>query len=81
MKLWKVLAAHGFRKIREHPLKGDGKENEIMGRSRATKPTLAQKKLITQAGLRVSNWLVIRDEEKELCLVNRGSGKTRKVLK
>lgn len=52
-----------------------------MGRSRATKPTLGQKKLITQAGLVAKNWLVIREDESELRLVSRMSGRTRKIEK
>lgn len=52
-----------------------------MGRSRATKPTLKQKKLISDAGLISRNWLVLREDETELHLVNRASGRSRCVKK
>lgn len=52
-----------------------------MGRSRATKPTLKQKKLISDAGLIARNWLVLREDETELHLVNRASGRSRCVKK
>lgn len=52
-----------------------------MGKSRATKPTLAQKKLMTAAGLVAKNWLVLEEDEKELRLVNRLSGISRTVKK
>lgn len=52
-----------------------------MGRSRAVKPTLAQKKLMTEAGLIVKNWLVLREDAEELRLVSRASGKSRSIKK
>ena len=52
-----------------------------MGRSRAVKPTRAQKVLISAAGLVVRNWLVISDTEAELRLVSRRSGATRVIKK
>ena len=52
-----------------------------MGRSRATKPTRAQKVLISAAGLVVRNWLVLSDTETELRLVSRRSGSTRIIRK
>ena len=52
-----------------------------MGRSRATKPTLKQKKLISDAGLIARNWLVLWEDETGLHLVNRASGKSRCVKK
>ena len=52
-----------------------------MGRSRAVKPTLAQKKLMTDAGLIANNWLVLRDDASELRLVNRLSGRSRCIKK
>lgn len=52
-----------------------------MGRSRATKPTLAQKKLINTAGLVVRNWLVLWENEQELRLVRKGTGKSRSIKK
>ena len=52
-----------------------------MGRSRATKPTLKQKKLISDAGLIAKNWMVLREDETGLHLVNRASGRSRCVKK
>ena len=52
-----------------------------MERSRAKKPTRAQKVLTSAAGLVVRNWLVISDTETELRLVSRGSGATRIIRK
>lgn len=52
-----------------------------MGRSRAVKPTLAQKKLMTEAGLIVKNWLVLREDAEELRLVSRASGRSRTIKK
>lgn len=52
-----------------------------MGRSRATKPTLKQKKLISDAGLIAKNWMVLREDETGLHLVNRASGKIRCIKK
>lgn len=52
-----------------------------MGRSRAQKPTLKQKKLIAEAGLKVETWLVIYEDTEELRLVSRTSGKTRRIKK
>ncbi len=52
-----------------------------MGRSRAVKPTLGQKKLMTEARLIVKNWLVLREDIQELRVVNRLSGKSRCIKK
>lgn len=52
-----------------------------MGRSRAVKPTRAQKVLISAAGLVVRSWLVISDTPEELRLVSRRSGATRVIKK
>ena len=52
-----------------------------MGKTRVTKPTLAQKKIIAAAGLIVKNWLVLKETDEELHLVSKGAGKTRKVRK
>ena len=58
-------------------------EREVsqMGRSRAEKPTRAQKALISAAGLVVRSWLVISDTPEELRLVSRRSGATRVIKK
>ena len=52
-----------------------------MGRSRAKKPTLEQKKLISKKGLEPKDWLVLRDMEYSLMLVHRSSGESRVVVK
>lgn len=52
-----------------------------MGRSKAIKPTLAQKKLIAAAGLVVNNWLVLWENDEELRLVHRSSGTARHIKK
>lgn len=52
-----------------------------MGRSRAVKPTLGQKKLMTEARLIVKNWLVLREDAEELRLVSRASGRSRTIKK
>lgn len=45
------------------------------------KPTLAQKKRITDAGLVANNWLVMDESEEELLLVSWNSGRFRKIKK
>lgn len=45
------------------------------------KPTLAQKKRITDAGLVANNWLVMDESEEELLLVSRNSGRFRSIKK
>ncbi len=52
-----------------------------MGRSRVTKPTRKQKILMQSAGLVPKNWLVLKETTEELIVVNRGSGRTRRVKK
>ena len=52
-----------------------------MGKSRAKNPTLAQKKLISAAGLVARNWYVISETDTDLCLVHKGTGKSRKIKK
>ena len=52
-----------------------------MGKPRAKNPTLAQKKLISAAGLVVRNWYVISETDTELHLVHKGTGKSRKIKK
>ena len=52
-----------------------------MGKTKAKNPTLAQKKLMTAAGLISRNWYVLKETEEELHLVSKGSGKTRKISK
>lgn len=46
-----------------------------MGKTKAKKPTLDQKKLITAAGYAWKDLLVLEETEEELRLVWRGSGK------
>lgn len=52
-----------------------------MGKNKAVKPTLAQKKQITAAGLVANNWLVMTESEEKLLLVSRNSGKFRSIKK
>ncbi len=52
-----------------------------MGKNRAVKPTLAQKKLMTAAGLIANNWLVMKESAEVLLLVSRNSGRFRSVRK
>ena len=52
-----------------------------MGRSRVRNPTLAQKKLISAAGLIARNWYVVKETGEELHLVSKGTGRSRKVRK
>lgn len=52
-----------------------------MGKSRATRPTRAQKEVISGVGLIVKNWLVIADKPDALILVSRGSGRSRTIKK
>lgn len=52
-----------------------------MGKTKTTKPTLAQKKVMSAAGLIAKNWLVLKETDEELHLVSKGAGVTRKVKK
>lgn len=52
-----------------------------MGKTKAKKPTLDQKKLITAAGYAWKDLLVLEETEEELRLVWRGSGKTLVISK
>ena len=52
-----------------------------MGRSRAKKPTLEQKKLISKKGLEPKDWLVLRDMPNRMILVHRSGGESRVVVK
>ena len=52
-----------------------------MGRSKAKKPTLDQKKLIAEKKLDPRDWLVLRDMPNSMVLVHRTSGESRTVIK
>lgn len=52
-----------------------------MGRSRATKPTLVQRKFIQDAGLDSKDWLVRIDAPNNLALVHRSTGASRVIEK
>lgn len=52
-----------------------------MGKLRERNPTLAQKKIISAAGLIARNWYVVKETEEELHLVSKGTGRSRKVRK
>ena len=45
------------------------------------RPTVKQKKLITQQKLNYNNWLVVKDTSTEMVIVHRESGKTRTIEK
>lgn len=49
--------------------------------SRAVKPTYKQKKIIRGKDLDERNWLVVKETETELKIVNKGSGSTRTIKK
>ena len=52
-----------------------------MGRSRATRPTLQQKKWIHAAGLDPRDWLALLDQWGSLKLVHRSTGQSRIIEK
>lgn len=52
-----------------------------MGKPRERNPTLAQKKMISAAGLVARNWYVVKETDEELHLVSKGTGRSRKVRK
>lgn len=52
-----------------------------MGKLRERNPTLAQKKMISAAGLIARNWYVVKETDEELHLVSKGTGRSRKVRK
>lgn len=52
-----------------------------MGKNKAVKPTLEQKKLMAESGLIASDYLVMMDTSEELRLVHRNSGRFRSIKK
>lgn len=52
-----------------------------MRRSRAERPTLAQKKQIEAAGLNSRDWLVLIESVNQLYLVHKGTGEIRTIKK
>lgn len=52
-----------------------------MGKSKASRPTRAQKEIIAGAGLIWKNWLVLRETPEALHLVSRGAGRSRTIEK
>lgn len=52
-----------------------------MGRSRAERPTLAQKKRIEAAGLNSRDWLVLIESVNQLYLVHKETGESRTIKK
>lgn len=52
-----------------------------MGKKKAVKPTLTQKKLMSEAGLIVNNWLVMSESDEELRLVSQNFGRFRSIKK
>ena len=49
--------------------------------SRAIRPTLAQKKIMSKNNLLIDNWLVAKETDKELKLVSKATGRTRTIKK
>lgn len=45
------------------------------------RPTVAQKKLITQWGLNYANWLIVKDTPDSMVVLHRLSGKQRRIEK
>lgn len=52
-----------------------------MGKSKARKPTLAQKQVMTAAGLAARNWLVLGETDTNLLIVSKASGQFRTIRK
>lgn len=53
-----------------------------MGKSRARKPTRAEKEMMSAAGLVARNWYVLRCEENgDLLLISKGTGRSRRIRK
>lgn len=52
-----------------------------MGRSRATNPTLVQRKFIQDSGLNPRDWLVRIDAPNSLALVHKSTGTSRVIEK
>lgn len=52
-----------------------------MGKTKAKKPTLDQKKLMSKEGLNARDWLVIKDDASGLHLVHRSTGTARVIKK
>ena len=45
------------------------------------RPTVRQKKLMTQWHLNCDNWLVVKDTSTEMVIVHRDTGRTRTIVK
>lgn len=45
------------------------------------RPTVKQKKLMTQWHLNYDNWLVVKDTSTEMVIVHRDTGRTRTIVK
>lgn len=52
-----------------------------MGRSKAKKPTLDQKKHISAAGLNARDWLVLNETPEDMKLVHKGTGRSWLIMK
>ena len=64
----------------DRALKEDGKERR-MGKLRPERPTLAQKKAISRAGLLPDNWMVLDDGSVSMVILSRKSGQRRVISK
>ena len=57
-------------------------ESEVcMGKLRPERPTLAQKKAISRAGLLPDNWMVLDDGSVSMVILSRKSGQRRVISK
>ena len=54
-------------------------EEVRMMRRRPKRPTDEQAMLIAKAGLMARDWLVLWASERQMCLVHRSNGKTRRI--
>lgn len=52
-----------------------------MGKHRPVKPTRDQKEILADKGLLWKNWLVLEETQEALYIVNRGTGRRRRIKK
>lgn len=50
-----------------------------MGKTKSKKPTLAQKRQISEAGMNPRDWRVLREDGTEMVLVHKGTGACRTI--
>lgn len=56
-------------------------EEEGVQMKRGTRPTRRQKEFLSQRRLDPDNWLIVKDRNEYIDIVNKGSSKVRRVLK